>query len=240
MEPIASEPLEVNTRHADRKLWLVKLPRTVAEAWKPNMTTGKLLGSVTVEHPDGAMPIMTLTTEIPIANDGVRTAAFELKTADDQLNLSAFTASHSGPVRFIGSVEHKCDLRTKMSSDYRSLVRKRGLEAEKIVRLRDESSKEKAEMGIVQQGFVDKKNRVQQDDYERRIRKEKDDLQNDLFQCFTKKPQWTLKELGDATQQPLAWLKEVLADFAVLNKKGVQKGVYELKPEFRMEPSTAV
>ena len=35
-----------------------------------------------------------------------------------------------------------------------------------------------------------------------------------------------------ATEQPTAYLKEVLAEICLLNKQGPARGTYELKPEY--------
>ena len=61
-----------------------------------------------------------------------------------------------------------------------------------------------------------------------------------MFDGFTKYEHWTLKNLTDHTHQPQMWLKEILADIAILNKRGPYVGTYQLKPEFRNHRPTAV
>jgi transcription initiation factor TFIIF subunit beta len=61
----------------------------------------------------------------------------------------------------------------------------------------------------------------------------RDDLLNLLFNAFSKEDYWTLRALSDFTQQPLTWLKDVLLEIAILNKRGPYSGMYELKAEYK-------
>lgn len=54
-----------------------------------------------------------------------------------------------------------------------------------------------------------------------------------LFGYFEQRPHWRVVELESRTGEPLAWLKEVLAEIAELSNKGLTKGFYSLKPEFQ-------
>ena len=56
---------------------------------------------------------------------------------------------------------------------------------------------------------------------------------NVIFAAFEKYERWTFKGLVDFTKQPSAWLKELLADTCILNKRGPYSGYYELRTEFR-------
>lgn len=62
---------------------------------------------------------------------------------------------------------------------------------------------------------------------------EKQDLLNLIFALFEKYEHWGFKGLIDRTQQPHIWLKEVLGEVAILNKRGPYVGLWELKPEFK-------
>lgn len=45
---------------------------------------------------------------------------------------------------------------------------------------------------------------------------------------------WKFAELQKATDQPTAWLKEVLLSVALINKRGPYIGTWELKREYRL------
>ena len=53
-----------------------------------------------------------------------------------------------------------------------------------------------------------------------------------LFAEFEKFPYWTFKGIAERTQQPHAYLKEILSEVCNLNKRGPYSGMYQLKPEY--------
>jgi transcription initiation factor TFIIF subunit beta len=53
-----------------------------------------------------------------------------------------------------------------------------------------------------------------------------------LFSAFREQPHWGLKALRERTQQPEAYLKEVLTEIAALARAGEHAGTYALKPNF--------
>lgn len=111
------------------------------------MALGQELGHVSISDKDGTgTPTMTLSSEIKVGGKK-RVAQYELRTTDDNLNLSAFIAPDAGSVRFIGTVEHRCDLRTKLSEDYRTVVRDR-TEANKRMRSAAGEGAGRAQQGI--------------------------------------------------------------------------------------------
>lgn len=46
-------------------------------------------------------------------------------------------------------------------------------------------------------------------------------------------PHWNFAQLHKETDQPAAWLKEVLLAVAVFNKRGPNQALWEIKPEYR-------
>ena len=66
-----------------------------------------------------------------------------------------------------------------------------------------------------------------------RVRTDKEPLENELFQLFEEKQFWTLSDINNEVQQPVVWLKQVLAGIATYHRKGEYRGYHELKPEFR-------
>ena len=67
---------------------------------------------------------------------------------------------------------------------------------------------------------------------DKRERMPRNDLLNLLFRLFQEQPMYNLKALEEKTQQPTAWLKELLNETCILNKKGPNTGSYQLKPEY--------
>jgi transcription initiation factor TFIIF subunit beta len=58
---------------------------------------------------------------------------------------------------------------------------------------------------------------------------------NLIFAAFEEKPHYNLKALINRTQQPQTWLKEVLGETCILHKRGPLAGLYELRPEFKIQ-----
>ncbi|KAH7830513.1 transcription factor TFIIF, subunit beta [Monocercomonoides exilis] len=69
---------------------------------------------------------------------------------------------------------------------------------------------------------------------EHRARMDEDSLLDILFRCFEEGScLWTVKLLADQTQQPEAFLKDILNRIAVPIKKGKFRNYYMLRPEYR-------
>ena len=68
---------------------------------------------------------------------------------------------------------------------------------------------------------------------EKKERIPREDLLDLLFSLFESKMHISFKELVQKTQQPVSWLKEVLADVCDQNRRGPNAGTYQLKVEYR-------
>jgi hypothetical protein len=67
-------------------------------------------------------------------------------------------------------------------------------------------------------------------------RRDKDVVQDLIFQAFAKKSNYTLRELVAITKQPVNYLKkDILSEICVYNKRGKNKATYELKPEYKTD-----
>lgn len=60
-------------------------------------------------------------------------------------------------------------------------------------------------------------------------------LLDQLFSLFRETTRWSIRPLREKTQQPEAYLKEVLAEIAFLHKSGEHNGLWELKEVFKDE-----
>ncbi|TVU34946.1 hypothetical protein EJB05_16805, partial [Eragrostis curvula] len=67
----------------------------------------------------------------------------------------------------------------------------------------------------------------------KRTRRDRTEMENILFKLFEKQPNWSLKQLMQETDQPEQFLKEILNDLCVYNKRGPNQGTHELKPEYK-------
>lgn len=69
----------------------------------------------------------------------------------------------------------------------------------------------------------------------KRMKLSNDELEKLLFRLFEQQTHWEFKQLQKETEQPASFLKSVLADVAILNKRGPNAGTYEIKKEFRAD-----
>jgi transcription initiation factor TFIIF subunit beta len=67
----------------------------------------------------------------------------------------------------------------------------------------------------------------------------RNELMDLLFAAFDKFPYWSFKGIVEHTKQPNQYLKEILAEICILNKRGPYAGNYQLKPEFKQRLSAA-
>lgn len=67
----------------------------------------------------------------------------------------------------------------------------------------------------------------------KRTRRDRGELEAIMFKLFEGQPNWTLKQLVQETDQPAQFLKEILNELCVYNKRGSNQGTYELKPEYK-------
>jgi transcription initiation factor TFIIF subunit beta len=65
------------------------------------------------------------------------------------------------------------------------------------------------------------------------VRMPRNQLLDVLFALFREREQWPIKLLREKTQQPEAYLKEVLSEIAILHRKGEFNGTWELIPSFK-------
>ncbi|KAF8254201.1 transcription initiation factor IIF, beta subunit [Wilcoxina mikolae CBS 423.85] len=66
------------------------------------------------------------------------------------------------------------------------------------------------------------------------------DLITQLFSHFTEHEYWSMKGFREVTNQPEAYLKEVLEEIATMNRSGPYTGKWSLKEEFRSQSSITV
>eukprot|EP00850_Spirogloea_muscicola_P000749 SM000003S10994 [mRNA] locus=s3:196435:198581:+ [translate_table: standard] len=181
------------------------------------------------------------TLELKRANDVPGPRQFLLHPTDP-VPIHVFSESEEKVV-VEGKVEHKFDLQTGSadSQDYRALVRSRFEVANKpkrvIQMLGDEKGPSIQPAPLTTPLPISKAPKrlpagVKVSDM-KRVRMDRDQLEARMFALFERQANWNLKQLTEATDQPTAFLKDILTDLCVYNKRGVNQGTYELKPEYK-------
>ncbi|KAK4387489.1 hypothetical protein Sango_2355500 [Sesamum angolense] len=89
-------------------------------------------------------------------------------------------------------------------------------------------------MGFITSTSKDKKKAAPVKSSEvKRTRRDRGELEDIMFKLFERQPNWALKQLVQETDQPAQFLKEILNELCVYNKRGTNQGTYELKPEYK-------
>ncbi|KAJ1910411.1 hypothetical protein IWQ60_010672 [Tieghemiomyces parasiticus] len=220
------------------KVWLVKIPKFLAEKWGDIDEENVDLGKVRIyDRPDAqGNSISILLSDAPINDDLPR--EYTLKLVNNQVkNMYVFSEdAQTHQTAMAGTVHHECAVTPVYTEEYRRIMRTRNLEAGKpsrTVKVLGDGYKKallSTTPGMRDLAAPYRKKGAHLD--AKTTRMPKQELMNLLFQAFEKYPYWSFKGLVEFTQQPAAFLKETLYEVAVLNKKGQFNAMYQLKPEF--------
>ncbi|KAI8899324.1 transcription initiation factor IIF, beta subunit [Globomyces pollinis-pini] len=237
------DPIGIESK--DTKVWLVKIPKFLADKWSSVQERGVELGKMriynntSVDQKSGSKVTVYVPTNpldpIPVPKN------YNLTLTNMQpKNEFIFTESSQGKaLELAGTVIHEATVGPVIDEDYRNIMKQRTQSSSadsstRVVKVL--SGKEVKGQGFVatsskawdagarftkRRGTVDKKERIP-----------KSDLLDIIFKAFEEKSHYTLRSISDKCQQPHAWLKEVLNEVCTLNKKGPYNGLYELKKEF--------
>lgn len=172
------------------------------------------------------------------------------ESVENQIVVAESTPTQGSRVRstiLTGRVKHECSLRPKLTDAYRRRVRMRTITAntpKRSAKIMDEAeaggvgrmNRLGSGMATPSSAFsnlVKPKPKPAKGTYERFARIPRNQLLDMLFALYRERPRWSAKDLRSRTEQPEAYLKEVLNGIADLHRSGEFNGMYELKPNFR-------
>ncbi|PPD88870.1 hypothetical protein GOBAR_DD14191 [Gossypium barbadense] len=170
--------------------------------------------------------------------------SYSLNMFKDFVPMCVFSESSQGSVAMEGKVEHKFDMKPHEENieEYGRLCRERTnksmIKNRQIQVIDNDSGVHMRPMpgmvGLISSNPKDKKKTmpVKQSDV-KRTRRDRGELEDIMFKLFERQPNWTLKQLVQETDQPAQFLKEILNELCVYNKRGANQGTYELKPEYK-------
>ncbi|XP_039024559.1 transcription initiation factor IIF subunit beta-like isoform X2 [Hibiscus syriacus] len=230
---------------ADRSVWLMKCPVVVAKSWKNHVDSSsdsqpvaKVVFSLDPLKPDEPQFTMEMvgseTESIP--------KSYSLNMFKDFVPMSVFSET-SQAVAMEGKVEHKFDMKPHAENieEYGRLCRERTnksmiknrqtqvIDNDRGVLMRPMPGM----IGLISSNPKDKKKPMPVKQSEvKRTRRDRGELEHIMFKLFERQPNWTLKQLVQETDQPAQFLKEILNELCVYNKRGANQGSYELKPEY--------
>ncbi|XP_047060343.1 general transcription factor IIF subunit 2-like [Lolium rigidum] len=254
---MAEEAKHLETGRADRSVWLMKCPTIVSQAWQeaaatasatggpnpnPNPVVAKVILSFDPLSPDEEPKQFKM--EMAQTDSGNIPKNYSLNMFQDFVPMCVFSESKQGKHACEGKVGHKFDMEPHKEnlSDYAKLCRERTTKS--MIKTRKVQVLDKGHgMGVrtllplvggAQSGAKEKKKAAATKPSEqKRTRRDRKDLENILFKLFERQPNWSLKHLMQETDQPEQFLKEIMNDLCVYNKRGPNQGTHELKPEYK-------
>ncbi|XP_073112046.1 transcription initiation factor IIF subunit beta [Elaeis guineensis] len=246
----------LETGKADRSVWLMKCPPVVSRSWQsaagvasssdaglPPPVVSKVVLSLDPLHPDEPSSLQ-FKMEMAQNDSGNTPKSYSLNMFKDFVPMCVFSESNQGKFSLEGKVEHKFDMEPHSENfgEYGKLCRERTNKA--MIKTRQVQVIDNDHgvlmrpmpgmVGLVPSGSKDKKRVTPTKGSDvKRTRRDRRELENIIFKLFERQPNWALKQLVQETDQPEQFLKEILNDLCVYNKRGPNQGTHELKPEYK-------
>ncbi|WOL16765.1 general transcription factor IIF subunit 2-like [Canna indica] len=237
---------------AERSVWLMKCPPVVSRSWQSsassayastsNPVVAKVVLSLDPLKPDDSS--LQFKMEMAQTNSGNTPKSYTLNMFKDFVPMCVFSESNQGKFSLEGKVEHKFDmeLHSENFGDYGKLCRERTNKAMTKTRQVQVIDNDHGSLmrplpgmvGLVPSGSKDKRKPMPTKGSDaKRTRRDRGELENIIFKLFERQPNWALKQLVQETDQPEQFLKEILNDLCIYNKRGPNQGTHELKPEYK-------
>ncbi|KAJ8960816.1 hypothetical protein NQ318_020112 [Aromia moschata] len=224
---------DLDLSNANRGVWLVKVPKYVAERWE------KAPGDMEVS--------LTLSSAILNLNEPGQ----ESIPKDHRLDVSTVTQQTLGVFSHViptntdavvpeteklymeGKIVQKLECRPYADNCYMKLklesIRKASLptrqvkQLDRVVQSYKPVSDHKNNIEYMQKKKAEGK----------KARDDKQSVLEMLFAAFEKHQYYNIKDLVKITKQPITYLKEILKEVCNYNLKNPHKNMWELKPEYR-------
>jgi len=238
---------DVDTSNGSRGVWLVKVPKYIAERWENAASTGQRdAGSLKIQHRPHQKPLVSfsLADALTKATDNPdidqKTAIpkeynFQMsQLATQTLEVFTHTSNESGDkLALEGKVGHRAECRPINNKTYMDLKK------DSIVRAIEPTRKAMTLKAPVN-AYKPVSNHASNLAYEakkktegKKARDDKDAVMEMLFALFEKHQYYKINDLVKHTRQPVTYLKEILKDVCTYNMKNPHKNMWELKPEYR-------
>ncbi|XP_075145958.1 transcription factor TFIIFbeta [Haematobia irritans] len=247
--PIVDKELDLS--NAGRGVWLVKVPKYIAQKWEKapsNMDVGKLRISKT--------PGQKAQVSLSLSQAIVKLDPDEEIPTEHILDVSVVTKQTLGVFSHMVPSENTSSKDTSSSQNTEKLYMEgrivQKLECRPIadncyMKLKLESIR-KASVPVrkvqpidkIVQNFKPVKDHAHNIEYRERkkaegkkARDDKNAVMDMLFHAFEKHQYYNIKDLVKITKQPIGYLKEILKDVCDYNMKNPHKNMWELKKEYR-------
>ncbi|XP_047337092.1 transcription initiation factor IIF subunit beta-like [Impatiens glandulifera] len=234
---------------SERSVWLMKCPPAVSKSWKSHsdasdsQPVAKVIVSVDPLRSDDPSSLQFMM-EMADSGVGNQPKNYSLNMFKDFVPMSVFSETTQGKVAVEGKVEHKFDMKPHNTNleEYSKMCRERtnksNIKNRQVQVIDNDRGMHMRPMpgmvGLISSSSKDKKKPVPVKPSDvKRTRRDRGELEDIMFKLFERQPNWALKQLVQETDQPAQFLKEILNELCVYNKRGSNQGTYELKPEYK-------
>ncbi|KAM4731482.1 general transcription factor IIF subunit 2-like [Anableps anableps] len=238
-----SDRKEVNLTgvRQNKGVWLVKVPKYLSQQWDKATEKGEV-GKISVEKKQGKTEVcfslneelaaMTAAGEKEESLQVPREYPFTMRTVGAQ-TMAVFSQTDADEISLEGMVVLRAECQPVVSDSYMK-VKRLQIESVKPQRLSQQLDR------AVTTVFKPVANHDFNLEYEKKKRSEGKMVRADrqvvldmLFSAFEKQQYYSFKDLVDITKQPVTYLKEIMKEIGICNRKGAHKSTWELKPEYR-------
>lgn len=253
----ASNPTKVDCSRATQNVWLVKVPNYLAEVWNKADPTG-IVGALEIPATPGVGRNVTFrladnlvkqgsieNTDIPVEHKlimsdvhqtlGVFSESPMEEGGGEEGDAADNNTGGGGRCQIVieGKIAKRADCRPLGTAGYMALKRK-AIEKACIPERQAIQTSVVNSFKPVNSHQIDifEPEKKRKED-RKRVRGEREEVLDQIFQAFEKHQYYSLKDLVGITQQPVVHLKAILTDVCTYNLKNPHKNTYELKPEYR-------
>jgi len=250
---MTSNTIDLDCANASRGVWLVKVPKYISQRWEmqnPMTEVGRL--KIKTE-PDGKLNIFfNLSDEIVKTDPNQNTSKastsnsapapepaqiptahhFSLSDIQHQA-LAVFSQDDKNTLALEGHIAQKGECRPIGDANYMKLKKE-------SIRIASQPTKTVQKIDRAVNNFKpvaihrsEIENEARKKAEGKKMRDDKDIVQNKLFAAFEKHQYYNIKDLERITKQPVPYLKEILKEICNYNAKNPHKNMWELKPQFR-------
>lgn len=211
-----------------RDVWLIKVPKYLAKTWKdapPNAQLGKL------QIPKGG----GIAKFIADSNKQQTGSELSLNLQPLAHQRMVILTQINDKISLEGDVKQRGELRPKGDLSYMNLKASSIKQAAKPARVSQivdkafTSYKPRGASQLAHEADMRKK----KEESRKYVREDKEIVQARLLKSFEKQQYYNIKDLVKITNQPAPYLKDILKEYCVHCARGANKGMYELKPEYR-------
>ncbi|KAH8354339.1 hypothetical protein KR084_008255 [Drosophila pseudotakahashii] len=243
---------DLDLSNAGRGVWLVKVPKYIAQKWEKaptNMDVGKLrinktpgqkaqvslslTPAVLALDPDEKIPTEHVLDVSQVTKQTLGVFS-HMAPSDGKENSTTPAAQPDNEKLYMeGRIVQKLECRPIADTCYMKLK----LES---IRKASEPQRRVQPIDKIVQNFKPVKDHAHNIEYRERkkaegkkARDDKNAVMDMLFHAFEKHQYYNIKDLVKITNQPISYLKEILKDVCDYNMKNPHKNMWELKKEYR-------